>query len=281
MMPTTSICRTTLALSGALLLVACAAPDLAEQGEGDGVSYDETNPYEDFNPKADEERQYQVPQWVLDTELVNPELRVSLDGLTVHLVDTETQFSRIYPTGVGKLGQNSGKSYTPTGFFATSNDPRGSWWNISERFAPAHFGGFPFLRITAWNSNDLNTYGLHGPISYTCTDGTDDGQCALRDRSWFLRQGYVSHGCMRMRAEDIVEVFFLLEGHASAPVTIQEEVEVDSAGELVIAEGVAADWPMEFSPDEVVSYGELGPRPEDWDPCEMPEDWPHRAYGCE
>ncbi len=86
---------------------------------------------------------------------------------------------------------------------------------------------------------------------------------------------------MRMRAEDIVEFFFLLKGHASAPVTIQEEVEIDSAGALVVADGEAVDWPMEFGSGEVVSYGELGPRPEDWAPCLMPEDWPHRAYGCE
>ena len=149
MMPTTSGRRTTLALTSTLLLFACSSADFEEQVEGDGVLYDETHSEEDYNPKADEERQYVVPQWVLDTELVNPEVRVSLDGLTVHLIDAETQFSRVYPTGVGMLGQNSGKSYTPTGFFATSDDSRGSWWNISQRFAPAHFGGFPFLRITA------------------------------------------------------------------------------------------------------------------------------------
>ncbi len=109
MMPTTSGRRTTLALTSTLLLFACSA-DFEEQVEGDGVLYDETHSEEDYNPKADEERQYVVPQWVLDTELVNPEVRVSLDGLTVHLIDAETQFSRVYPTGVGMLGQNSGKS---------------------------------------------------------------------------------------------------------------------------------------------------------------------------
>jgi hypothetical protein len=277
MMPTTSMTKAALALT--LSLFACTEAAPAEIGEG--LTYDETNPYEDFDPKADQERQYVVPQWVLDTELVNPEVRISLDGLTIHLIDAETNFSRVYPTGVGQLGENSGKSYTPTGFFATSSDSRGSWWNISQRFAPAHFGGFPFLRITALNSNASNTYGLHGPISYSCTDGTDDGQCALRDRSWFLRQGYVSHGCMRMRAQDIVELFFLLKGHASTPVTIQEDVEIDPAGELIFADGEAADWPMDLGEGDPIVYGELGPRPEDWDPCLMPEDWPHRSYGCE
>jgi hypothetical protein len=103
----------------------------------------------------------------------------------------------------------------------------------------------------------------------------------LRDRSWFLRQGYVSHGCMRMRDQDIVELFYLLQGHASTPVTIQQDIEIDSAGALVVAEGESADWPMEFDTEQEIVYGELGARPENWDPCEMPENWPHRAYGCE
>lgn len=270
------------ALACTLPLLACALDvDHGEDTLGEGLAYDESNPGEDFNPKADQERQYTVPLWVQETELVNPELRVSLDGLTIHLIDAKTEFSRVYPTGVGEIGETSGKSFTPTGFFATSDDSRGSWWNISQRFSPAHFGGFPFLRITALNSNSANTYGLHGPISYTCTDGTDDGQCMLRDRDWFLRQDYVSHGCMRMRAQDIVEIFFLLKGHASTPVTIQQDMEIDPAGAFVLADGEAADWPMDFVPDNEVVYGELGARPEDWDPCEMPENWPHRAYACE
>lgn len=263
------------------LLFTAGASCSTEPGEeelGEGLTYDEQHPDQDFNPKADQVRQYEVPDWVRETELVAPEIRVSLDGLSVHLFDRETGLSRVYPTGPGALGQSSGLSVTPTGFFATSPDASSSWWNISERFAPDYFGGFPFLRLTAHNSRGENTYGIHGPITYSCTIEVD-GPCPLYAREWFLVQNYVSHGCMRMRAQDIVELFYLIRGHASVPVTIQREMEIDPQGEVIFA-SEAMDWPIEFAEESETVYGELGARPVDWDPCLMPDQWEHRAYGC-
>jgi len=271
--------RTLLPLA-ALLLACSGQGDIdAPQQEGDGLAFDEEFPGTDFNPKADMPRQYDVPEWVLNTELVDPEVRVSLDGLSVHLFDKATGLSRVYPTGPGKLGQNSGKSFTPTGFFATSPNSAGSWWNISERFEPSYFGGFPFLRITAHNSKGWNTYGLHGPITFRCNVDVD-GPCPLANREWFLVHDFVSHGCMRMRAEDIVELFYLLQGHKSVPVTIQEFTEIDPSGEPISATDEARDWPMDFGDVAPTVYGELGERPSNWDPCEAPEDWSFRSYGC-
>ena len=48
-----------------------------------------------------------------------------------------------------------------------------------------------------------------------------------------LRRAYVSHGCIRMRAEDILEVYVLLHGHGKVPVTIQRAVERDDQGRAV------------------------------------------------
>src|SRR5690606_3672980 len=135
-----------------------------------------------------------------DTELVAPEIRVSLDGLSVHLFDSETGLSRVYPTGPGALSASTGESVTPTGFFATSPTASPGWWTISERFAPDYFGGFPFLRLTTHTSRGENTYGFHGPITYSCSIDVE-GECPLYAREWFLVQDYVSHGCMRMRAQ--------------------------------------------------------------------------------
>tara|TARA_R110002096_G_scaffold16898_9_gene57916 strand:- start:33500 stop:34066 length:567 start_codon:yes stop_codon:yes gene_type:complete len=151
---------------------------------------------------------------------------------------------------------------------------------VSERFEPAYFGGFPFLRLTTKNSKGWNTYGLHGPITYTCEIETT-GACPLDQRNWFLVHDFVSHGCLRMRAEDIVELFYLIDGHESVPVTIQQFTEIDPAGQPIAVDGEAIDWPIEFSDDDAPTvYGELGPRPENWDPCVMPQGWSFRSYGC-
>lgn len=263
----------------AALLLSCAADSDMPEQEGDGLAFDEEFPDTDFNPKADMARQYEVPDWVLETELVNPEIRISLEGLSIHLLDEATGLSRVYPMGPGQLG-TSGKSYTPAGFFATSPNADSGWWNISERFEPSYFGGFPFLRLTTHNSQGWNTYGLHGPITYTCEIETT-GACPLENRNWFLVHDFVSHGCMRMRAEDIVELFYLVSGHESVPVTIQQLTEIDPAGQPIVVEDESKDWPIEFSEDAPPTvYGELGERPENWDPCVKPEGWAFRSYGC-
>jgi hypothetical protein len=62
---------------------------------------------------------------------------------------------------------------------------------------------------------------MHGPIdSYTLPSGGK------------LQRGYVSHGCMRMEAKDIVEVYALCNG-SKVPVRIQKEVERREDGTAV------------------------------------------------
>ncbi|MGK0359516.1 MAG: hypothetical protein ACI9U2_001818, partial [Bradymonadia bacterium] len=80
---------------------------------------------------------------------------------------------------------------------------------------PAYFDGLPFMRITAQNSRGYQTYGFHGPITDT------------------LRRGYVSHGCMRMQAEDIVELFTIMRQHPGAPVSIRAEKAFTPEGDLI------------------------------------------------
>ena len=256
-------------------LTACVAEEQDSTPKGGGVLYDEDHRLEDLGTREDRPRQYEVPTWVQETQLQEPEIIVSLDGLTVHLFDKATGFSRVYPTGVGAIGDD-GKSFSPTGFFATSPNGHG-WWNIHQRFTPSYFGGFPFLRITAYNHNGSNTYGFHGPITYSCPGGAED--CLLSDRSWFLERDFVSGGCMRMLPADIVELFFLVHKHFSVPVTIQQEAELDIFGQPVLADdsGGSAGPAVE---DLGTVYGELGERPESWSPCDMPAGWGLHRYGC-
>ena len=230
-------------LALALVLAGC----VAEEGSGtfdeengeyfEGHSYDEgrTDAPTGFE-KADLATPYTVPDDL--PTLARPEIIVSREGTSVHLFDRATGFSRVYPTGLGALGRN-GLSITPTGHFATSPDTSNRWWNIPTRWSPAYFEGYPFLRITAENSRGYNTYGLHGPITNP------------------LMRGYVSHGCMRMAKPDIVELFFLVREHASTPVTIQQELELDAAGNAVDVDTEVTLWGIG---DEIEYGASVGPR---------------------
>lgn len=224
-----------------------------DEPPGEGVAFDEENPYADVEGKADSPRTYEVPT-DLDT-LERPEIIVSLDQKTVHLFDRATGFSAVYPTGPGALG-SSGRSYTPTGFFKTGEASGDGWYHIARRYAPDYFGGFPFLRLTIENSQGQHTYGFHGPITYTCPGGASS--CDLEDRQWFLRREFVSHGCMRMEAEDIVEMYWTIDGHTSVPVSIQYEAERDADGNLVDLGTDVALWDV----GESIAYGECGERPD-------------------
>jgi lipoprotein-anchoring transpeptidase ErfK/SrfK len=209
--------------------------DDPEQGSYEGVDedVDPTIPMDDG--KSDVPR-YQIPTDL--PQLVSPEIIVSLDGLTVHLFDRVTGFSKVYPAGVGVKG-SSGRSITPTGHFTTGADPTDTWWYVARRTNPEYFGGFPFLRLTAENSDGANTYALHGPITET------------------LVRGYVSHGCVRMRADDVIRIFWTVKPHGSTPVTIQREVEKDARGKKVDV-GMT---PALYAPGAEIAFGaSVGPR---------------------
>jgi hypothetical protein len=208
--------------------------DDPEQGSYEGVDYDEENPGSALDDKSDAPR-YTIPTDL--PELVDPEIIVSLDGLTVHFFDRATGFQRVYPAGVGV--KEHGRSVTPLGHFETGPNTADAWWYVARRTVPDYFGGFPFLRLTAQNSDGANTYALHGPITEQ------------------LIRGYVSHGCVRMRSDDVVHIFWMAKKHASMPVTIQKEVELDAQGRKVDVGRTPALW----APDAVITYGaSVGPR---------------------
>lgn len=147
-------------------------------------------------------------------ELEDPRIVVSLEGLTVELIDEATGFYKVYPAGVGQRGSN-GRSWTPTGTFKLHEDPSNNWWFYRRRSDPEYFAGLPFLRFDAQNSRGWNTYGFHGPITET------------------LIRGFVSHGCIRMRGEDIVELFYMVLDHPATEVEIVNDIRTDEAGEVV------------------------------------------------
>jgi lipoprotein-anchoring transpeptidase ErfK/SrfK len=231
-----------LACTFAIAASACASPDDGiaiddpEEGSYEGVDYDAEHPGAPLDDDKSDAPRYAIPTDL--PQLVAPEIIVSLDGLTVHLFDRATGFSAVYPTGVG-VKNSKGRSITPTGHFATGADTSDSWWYVSRRTVPEHFGGFPFLRLTVENSEGANTYALHGPITAV------------------LQRGYVSHGCMRMKGNDIVRLFWMVKQHADTPVTIQREVELDAAGNRVDVGRTPVLWAV----GEEIDYGaSVGPR---------------------
>ncbi len=169
--------------------------------------------------------------------LVAPEIVVSIDGLTVHLFDNVTGYDRVFPVGVGSINGNAGETtyneslsmfpplYTDTAdFTVTPADMTACkiWWTDSDtgQTVPV-FAGLPFVR---WWGN----YGFHGPVTdYNEPDGGN------------LKRGYVSHGCFRMEAADILELYARLLGVAETPVHIQREPERGPSGRKV---DVADRW---------------------------------------
>ncbi len=237
----------------------CAAPgpsgiDGEDPDYFEGIAYDDglTEAPADFG-KADLPTPYRTPRDL--PELVSPEIIISLEGLSVHLFDRATGFSRVYPAGPGVLGRN-GRSVTPTGHFATGPDASNRWWYTPSRWDPEYFAGYPFLRLTIENSSGYNTYGLHGPITDTL----------IRD--------YVSHGCVRMEKEDIVELFFLVRRHPSTPVTIQQELERDAAGDVVDVGREPTLWAVGTRIEYGASVGPRGGEPVGFvgDVCESDAD---------
>jgi hypothetical protein len=169
--------------------------------------------------------------------LVSPHITVSLDGLTLHLVDPATGYDRVFPIGPGRIDQTEtdaeyGESltYEPiikygTGDFSIT--PQSSvacktWWTDPETGEQSPvFAGLPFM---SWSGN----YAIHGPIdNYRAANGGT------------LRRGFVSHGCVRMEAADVLEVYGRIHTVAKVPVHVQRETERLADGTKV---DLAAKW---------------------------------------
>jgi len=163
--------------------------------------------------------------------LKSPRIVLSIDGLTLHLVDAAGGYDKVFPIGPGAINHNQGEtSYgeslslypvLATGqheFAITPStiQPCKFWWTDPETGVKQPvFAGLPFL---SWYGN----YAIHGPIdNFRAPNGGN------------LRRGFVSHGCARMEAADILEVYARIKGVAKVPVHVQKEPERASDGHRV------------------------------------------------
>jgi len=167
------------------------------------------------------------------TPLRDPMIVISLDGLTLHLVDRQGTYDKVFAIGPGAI--DKGKSLTPvstglpSGLYYTRTEmPKGvdgptpsrqvwswnyscrMWWKDDQGRQIPVFAGLPFIRLEGPPSLG---YGIHGPIDrFTQANGGT------------LRRGYVSHGCIRMESADLVEVYALIQGKKT-PVRVQQAIE--------------------------------------------------------
>lgn len=159
--------------------------------------------------------------------LQRPEIHLSIEGLTLRLYDPATGFEKVYPVGPGAMDTNVrsrtyGESLSAFPLLATGQNrfritprtiqPCKTWHGPS---GTPLFAGLPFL---SFHGN----YGIHGPIdNYRAAHGGD------------LRRGFVSHGCFRMAAPDIAEVYARIKGVAEVPVYLHREAERRADGRRV------------------------------------------------
>ncbi len=159
--------------------------------------------------------------------LKNPTITLSIHGLTLELKDETTGFYKVYPVGPGAIDTDEASptfgesfSYAPilekksNHFKITPNtiQPCKTW--LASANAPV-FAGLPFL---SFHGN----YAIHGPIdNFRAENGGS------------LRRGFVSHGCFRMEAADILEVYALIKGVAEVPVSLYREPQINEKGQRV------------------------------------------------
>src|SRR3954471_1400120 len=147
--------------------------------------------------------------------LKSPRITVSIDGLTLHLVDAASGYDRVFPVGPGAINHNQGEtSYgdslslypvlaTGQHEFAitpSSIQPCKFWWTDPEtgKKQPV-FAGLPFL---SWYGN----FAIHGPIdNFRAANGGS------------LRRGYVSPGCIRIEAAGTLAVCGLPQSRGPRP----------------------------------------------------------------
>jgi len=161
-------------------------------------------------------------------QLVAPRITISLNGLTLHLVDEVSGYDKVFPIGPGQIEDDEtatsyGESLSYYPVLATGRQdfeisPRTvnacrTWWTDpdSQERSPV-FGGLPFMSF-------YGPYAIHGPIdNYRAPNGGS------------LRRGYVSHGCIRMEAADVAELYGRIKTLARVPVRLQREAERLASG---------------------------------------------------
>lgn len=145
-------------------------------------------------------------------------VEVSLIDLKARIVDEVSQSVFIYPIGgsafdEGVLPRAKGRTIFASPAFSGTLAKSAA---IESRSTPAYYQGKPFLRIIP-EKESYSLYGFHTtPYDY-------------RDKSktaHVLARGYVSAGCLRLKDDDLIELYQLIAygEQAGLPVSIKHSV---------------------------------------------------------
>jgi hypothetical protein len=133
------------------------------------------------------------------------QLKVGLVQRKLVLEEPEYQIKKIYPIGVGGFDEgvspeSKGQVRLTTPIFESAKlEQRHA---IEARTEPAYYKGLPFLPIT-------NRNGRRTTIAF---------HILMEDP---MRRGFESHGCMRLRKKDLMELYLLLMNEANDNMPVQ------------------------------------------------------------
>lgn len=218
----------------ALMLGACAQNGEVEQGSPEEVFGEEI----EIGDRLEDDMRADNGGWgdatrckytpaieAMYEALPNPQIVVSIEGLTVRLYDDTVGFDKVFPIGPGAIdtdgGTTNGESLSmypqlryATNDFVISRADRIKCATMHSSGVPL-FAGLPFIR---WSG----PYGLHGPIDkYWQANGGE------------LRRGFVSHGCARMQGADVMELFARIRAKDNVKIHVQREPERRADGTRV------------------------------------------------
>lgn len=153
--------------------------------------------------------QEDVPLWQTHFKVT-----VGLIPRVVSLTEPEHDLHLLYPIGIGSLDPNimgdGHRILTPLYWDATLRREN----VIAQRTDPDYYRGLPFMPIT-------NSHGNVSPIAFHITILPDDIWKNGEGKN-FLVRGFDSHGCMRLRYQDLIEFFTIVMdgGSDSLPLSV-------------------------------------------------------------
>lgn len=154
-------------------------------------------------------------QWEKSLDQLNLSYRVSITEWMGVIDDVETGFRRVWPLGGGSIDRGVRVAGYMTSMTPTTEDAKlekdYAWRNLKS---PWYFRDKPYLPISqgrTYKRADGTTYKVYAESNIAFHIWQDKG----------FERGYFSHGCMRMRDEDLAELAAFVFAGKDIPMTLR------------------------------------------------------------